>query len=344
MDNISAFKKFQNSDVVYQLLIWLLLIGPHGYFNSNLIAKSLLLLFYVIAVSDGLLIIIVYITIYKLIPKLYKKGKYLIFFLWLALLFAVYVAACIKMEIDITTLTKSESMSSSYFLYYFFGICRYTLIGFLFFSLKEKADQKKQLDRMKVEKLQSEINYLRAQINPHFLFNTLNNLYGLALEKSERTPEMIIRLSKMMDYMLYELEGTKVLLKRDIENLENYIDLERIRQGNNALIQYTCEGEIDNQVIEPLLMLPLIENAFKHGVNQIVEGAVLQILISVAPSSLSLLVKNNYLPQNDKNNQIHSSIGIDNLRKRLKLFYPQKNSLSIRNENAMYEVTLKLEL
>ena len=181
---------------------------------------------------------------------------------------------------------------------------------------------------MTMEKLRAEVNYLRAQINPHFLFNTLNNLYGLSLQQSPKTPELIIRLSRMMDYMLYEVEGTKVLLQRDLENLLNYIEMERIRQGNNALIYYDVEGEISNQLIEPLLFLPLVENAFKHGVNQIIEGAYLEVKVIIKEDHLSFTVKNNYKAGKDRD-QVHQSLGLVNLRKRLELFYPGKHLLEI---------------
>jgi len=194
---------------------------------------------------------------------------------------------------------------------------------------------------MSLEKLRAEVNYLRAQINPHFLFNTLNNLYGLSLQQSEKTPELIIRLSRMMDYMLYEVEGTKVLLQKDLENLLNYIEMERIRQGNNAVIYYDVEGEISNQLIEPLLFLPLVENAFKHGVNQLIEGAYLEVRLILKEDHLTFTVKNNYKAAKDRK-QIHQSLGLTNLRKRLELFYPERHLLDIYDDSLNYHVKLEI--
>jgi two-component system, LytTR family, sensor kinase len=323
------------------VIIWVLLIGPHSFFSAYLIDDHPELLLYCVAVADGLLILIIYFIIYVLIRGYYQQRKYTQFLLWLISLFAVYTLACVKMEMDISVVLKRESNNFRYAVYYFINISRYTVIGFLLFWLSQAIRQSKKLDQITMEKLQAEVNYLRAQINPHFLFNTLNNLYGLSLEKSGKTPELIIRLSKMMDYMLYEVEGTKVLLKRDLENLENYIEMERVRQGNSAVIHYTVKGDISNQLIEPLLMLPLVENAFKHGVNQMIGGAYLEVTLSVSPDVLIFTVKNNYKPRNN-DQQIHKSLGLINLKKRLDLFYANRYALDIYDDAVNYHVKLTL--
>jgi LytS/YehU family sensor histidine kinase len=255
--------------------------------------------------------------------------------------FAIYSLACVKMEADISEVLGRETKPVNYAIYYLINISRYTVIAFLLFRLNESVKQKQKLEEVTVQKLQAEVNYLRAQINPHFLFNTLNNLYGLSLEQSEKTPELIIRLSKMMDYMLYEVEGTKVLLQRDIENLENYIEMEKIRQGNNAKIRFVVQGEIKNRLIEPLLMLPLVENAFKHGVNRMIGGAYLDIELTLSKEEIKFTVKNNYKAGKSQE-QAHQSLGIINLRKRLELFYPGRHSLDIYDDTMNYHVTLTI--
>lgn len=329
------------SELPYHILLWALLIGPHSFFSSYLLDDHFGLLLYCIAISDGLLILIVYFVMYYLIGKYFDRRKYLLFALWLLGLSAVYILLCVKMEEDISIVLAREQKNVVYSIYYFINISRYTLIGFLLYRLNQGIRQQKKLEQMAVEKLRAEVNYLRAQINPHFLFNTLNNLYGLSLQGSQKTPELIIRLSKMMDYMLYEVEGTKVLLQRDLENLLNYIEMERIRQGNNAVIHYSVEGEITNQVIEPLLFLPLVENAFKHGVNQIIDGAYLEVKLIINDHLLTFSVKNNYKTPKVKE-QFHQSLGLTNLKKRLELFYSGRHSLDIYDDSMNYHVTLKI--
>jgi two-component system, LytTR family, sensor kinase len=338
---MKALRQSFGNEVVYHILLWALLIGPHSFFSSYLIDKHTDLLIYCIVVSDGLLIAIIYFIIYYLIDRYYLPHRYLLFSAWLTGLFIVYIAACLKMEADISAATGRDDRTLNYSIYYFINISRYTVIGFLLYKLNQNILQRKKIQQVTVEKLKAEVNYLRAQINPHFLFNTLNNLYGLALQRSEKTPDLIIRLSKMMDYMLYEVEGTKVMLQRDVENLENYIEMEKIRQGNHAAIHFEIHGEIINQLIEPLLMLPLVENAFKHGVNQLIEGAYLDIRLVVTNDGLTFSVKNNYKSAK-QNRQVHQSLGLANLRRRLNLFYPENHSLEIYDDTINYHVELKI--
>jgi LytS/YehU family sensor histidine kinase len=243
-------------------------------------------------------------------------------------------------KLGFKAMTAREALQEM--LFYVFNVCSYILTSFLLFSLQEKQQQKERLDQVELEKLGTEIKYLRAQINPHFLFNTLNNLYGLSLERSEKTPEIILKLSQIMDYMLYESNDLKVYLKKDINNIENYIDIERIRQGNNAGILFEVKGEISNQVIVPLILLPLVENAFKHGVNTIIKGAYMHVSIEVNGADLSIDVKNNFKKSGDEESR--EGIGLSNLQQRLDLFYPDAHTMEVEATNDDYHVNLKLRL
>lgn len=333
------------SHAIYHVLIWSLLLIPHGFFSLDYIER-IGWWFYILnmLVMDGLLLVLLYWNVLHLIPTYYKTGRYGFYFSILGISAFAYIAVVVVMEdYKIDKMHYDEPLLGTTF-WHFFNVCRYCVIAFLLYNLQEKYDQKKQMDRMEVEKLNTEINYLRAQINPHFLFNTLNNLYALALEKSDKTPEVIIKLSKIMDFMLYELDGSKVPLYRDVENLENYIDLEKIRQGNQAAIVFRKKGEIADQKIEPLLMLPLVENAFKHGVNQLTEGAYLEIELEAKPGAVTLQVKNNYKWTSGRGQQRHNSIGLANLRRRLDLFYPGKYVLDVYDDRINYHVNLAVTL
>jgi LytS/YehU family sensor histidine kinase len=209
------------------------------------------------------------------------------------------------------------------------------------YNLQEKTEQQQKMDEIQVEKLKTEVNYLRAQINPHFLFNTLNNIYALSLEKSDKTPEIIMRLSKMMDYMLYESDELLVPLKNEVENLDNYVTIERLRQGNNGKINYTVKGEITDQRIVPLIFLPLIENGFKHGINQIIRAAFLDINLTISRDHIELSVINNFRPE-AVTSRDRNGIGLQNLTKRLELFYPGKYKLELKQEMGIYDVHLNI--
>jgi two-component system LytT family sensor kinase len=340
---MNRYRDYLRSDAAYHILIWALLIFPHGFFTYPMLERLGATKYIAnLLVTDGLMLFIVYLNVFYLIREYYKTKQYVTYFVILLLLIGIYITAAVTLEGFIFPRTRPGQVIVNAVIINFFNIARYCVIAFLLYNLQEKSDQGKQLDQIKIEKVNTEINYLRAQINPHFLFNTLNNLYGLALEKSERTPEVILKLSKIMDYMLFELDGSKVPLAKDVENLENYIELERIRQGNNARIVFTQSGTIDNQMIEPLLLLPLVENAFKHGVNKMIDGAYLEIKLAVTANTIRFEVMNNYR-QSTSDKQLHTSIGLTNLRRRLELFYANRFSLTIQDDSVNYHVLLTLD-
>jgi len=341
---MNRYREYARSEAAYHILIWALLIVPHGFFTYPLLERLGATKYIAnLLVTDGLLLVIVYLNVFYLIRKYYKARKFLTYYLILVVLIGLYIYAAIALEGLIMPRSRSNENLLYGILVHFSNIARYCVIAFLLYDIQEKFDQGKQLDQIRIEKVNTEINYLRAQINPHFLFNTLNNLYGLALEKSEKTPEVILKLSKIMDYMLFDLDGTKVPLEKDVENLENYLSLERIRQGNNAKIVFHQAGAFDQQLIEPLLMLPLVENAFKHGINQLIDGAYLEIKLEVAGNRLRFDVINNYR-HSTVEKQMHPSLGLVNLRRRLELFYPDRHTLTVQDDSVTYHVTLTLDL
>lgn len=340
---MNRYREYLRSDAAYHILIWALLIIPHAFFTIPFLERFGATKYFAnLLVTDGLLLVIVYLNVFYLIRKYYKAGKFVMYFTILVMLIAIYIYAAIALEGFIFPRGRSAENMGYAILVNFSNIARYCVIAFLLYDIQEKLEQGKQLAQIKIEKVNTEINYLRAQINPHFLFNTLNNLYGLALEKSDRTPEVILKLSKIMDYMLFELDGSKVPLAKDIENLESYIELETIRQGNNAKIVFNKLGTIDNQMIEPLLLLPLVENAFKHGVNKMIDGAYLEIKLEVAGKGIKFEVKNNYR-QSPSEKQMHSSIGLTNLKRRLELFYANHYTLTVYDDSMNYHVMLTLD-
>jgi LytS/YehU family sensor histidine kinase len=202
-------------------------------------------------------------------------------------------------------------------------------------------EQKKLLQEARVEKLQAEVNYLRSQVNPHFLFNALNNLYALTIKKSDNAPNIVLKLSELMEYMLYESDEAFVPLEKEIRYLGNYLELEKIRQGNEADIRLTVEGSADHCRIPPFLILPLVENAFKHGISQAVQNAYLHIDIRI-DKTLEVAIENNKLNFQPKDRA--GGIGLFNLRKRLELLYPGRHELRINDQPDKYQVLLKLEL
>ncbi|ATP57469.1 histidine kinase [Pedobacter ginsengisoli] len=193
--------------------------------------------------------------------------------------------------------------------------------------------------------LNSELNFLRAQIHPHFLFNTLNNLYSLTLNNSPASPGVVLDLSQILRYMLYECNTDYVPLKKDIEIIRHYIGLEQLRYGDRLDLNLNIKGDIHGQQIAPLLMIPLIENAFKHGASEMIEEAWINIVIEVEPSSIKLKVSNSKPLEQHQGNRSHfGKIGLENVKKRLALIYPESHIFSVHDQEDMFAVILHIEL
>ncbi len=152
--------------------------------------------------------------------------------------------------------------------------------------------QQRIIQRITVEKLHAEVDFLRAQINPHFLFNILNNLYALTLKKSELAPDIVLKLADMMEYMLYDSTAEKVLLEKEIAYLHHYFELEQLRFNGHAAMRLNINADFDGQEIAPLLLLPLVENAFKHGLSTPSENGWLNLDIGLHQSNLTVVVEN----------------------------------------------------
>ena len=199
-------------------------------------------------------------------------------------------------------------------------------------------EQWRWIQNLKSEKSQAELSLLRLQINPHFFFNTLNNLYALTIKQSEKAPEVILKLSDMMRYTIYEGEKEWVTLHDEIEYLENYIELHKIRYKKSVDIQF--EKDIDtNLQIAPLLFIILLENAFKHGIETLTENAYIHMHLKEDEAYIYFEIENNFDPKEMSNS---TGIGLKNLQKRLSLLYPKKHTLVIDKTINTYKTTLKI--
>ncbi|SDF46269.1 Histidine kinase [Mucilaginibacter pineti] len=212
------------------------------------------------------------------------------------------------------------------------------LIGLAF--LIRSLTQEREMKELKEQQLVSELNYLKAQLHPHFFFNTINNIYALALKQSTQTAPMVARLGEMMRYILYEADQSTVLLSREITFLSDYIEVEKIRYQEQMSIQYDVQGIRPDSYMKPLLLLPFIENAFKHGLEEETKNGFVHIVICQTDQNLTLQVSNS-IPQALKKVAI-SGIGIHNVRKRLDILYPDRYQLDINETPALYEVNLIL--
>ena len=201
-------------------------------------------------------------------------------------------------------------------------------------------EQWKWLQQLKAGKAQAELALLRTQINPHFFFNTLNNLYGLTVEKSDDAPEVVLKLSEMMRYTIYMGKEDVVPLKEEINYLKNYIALHQIRYQKTVDIVFNSSLETNHNVAPLLYIIPL-ENAFKHGVEGLTEGAYIHMSLKTDAATIYFEIENNFEVAKIAK---PIGIGLENLKQRLQLVYPDKHHLKIETKNYRYKLTLKIEM
>lgn len=212
------------------------------------------------------------------------------------------------------------------------------LLPIPFFLLLWIFEHWKRLRDLEVEKNLAELAMLKNQINPHFLFNTLNNLYGLSVEKSDQAPEVVLKLSDMMRYTIYEGRKEEVTLAKEVEYLENFLGLQKLRHRNLPTISFEV-SILENRMISPLLLLVPIENAFKHGVEKLTEGAFVNILLESNDEKLRFQVENNFDPDSTSH---QPGIGLENLKRRLELAYPEAHILQISKNKQVHQVILEI--
>ncbi len=208
-------------------------------------------------------------------------------------------------------------------------------------SDKVKTDQ--MLKEKENENLKTELSFLRSQVSPHFLFNVLNNMVAMARLKSDKLEPSLIKLSGLMRYMLYESDEEKVPLSREIEYVQSYIDLQKLRFGQEMCVHVQMNSGELPYLIEPMLLIPFIENAFKHGAGMI-DRPEIDIRLSITAGLLDFQVKNKYLSESTEIKDKTSGIGLSNVFRRLDLLYPKKHILSIDKSNGWFSVSLQIKL
>ncbi|ANQ51458.2 sensor histidine kinase [Flammeovirga sp. MY04] len=201
-------------------------------------------------------------------------------------------------------------------------------------------EQWRWIKSLKNEKAKAELQLLKSQINPHFFFNTLNNLYGLTVEKSDKAPEVVLKLGDMMRYTIYEGKEERVPIQDEIQYLENYIELHKIRYQKNVQVHF-INSVISDFQIAPLLYIILVENAFKHGVETLIENAYIFIEIEETGNTVSFSIENNF-DRAMQDNRV--GIGLDNLKKRLELIYPNKYTFDEIKSVNTYKTLLTIDL
>lgn len=341
----SRVMRFLTRRVTYHSLFWLMVLAflmrfeDHGMGFWFTLSNEL--------VNVAFYLVIVYFNLLYLLPNYLAKGHYLQYILLLmaaSLIVTPLRIMVLYLKFSAYPQLQQELLShlNLYFLLSFFIASGSSVLKII----TDWFRQQRERQELQTQTMQSELNFLKSQINPHFLFNTLNNLYALTLRKSDKAPDIVIKLSEMMRYMLYECNEKQVPLSKEINYLKNYLDLEQLRQHPGIDIKFEVEGEVGDQQIAPLLLIPFLENSFKHGINhQITEGFV-HTKVKVVNQRVEFFIENTkgqpvLHPESGRRS---GGIGLVNVRRRLDLLYPGQYDLSVNDSPKTYAVSLTIDL
>ncbi len=289
-----------------------------------------------------LLLALFYTSYYFLIPKLYFNNKKVLFIISLLCSYAILIGITELISDDEFKMHRAPDGFGPPPQHPMF-LDSQTLIPFLLVvALAFLIKINSRLTEIHDEKLNAEVSYLKAQINPHFLFNTLNSLYALTLQKSDEAPNAVLKLSGIMRYVVTESSQDFVALGKEIDYIKDYIELQKLRLDNSVSLSFEIHGTTTGRAIAPLILIPFIENAFKYGINPD-ENSFIEIDITVENQSLHMNVKNSIVAA-EIDEEFKTEEGLKNTQKRLDLIYSGKYELEIDEEQNVYNVNLKIDL
>lgn len=340
----------RNYRVLRHILFWVVILGVMTVMDVNA-SKNISLSVEIAFVYGPVLLIYSYVIIYWLVPRYLLKGRYLSFFL----LYGVWCPIGLIM-IFVTTYylflpmngypgfqgTLLEAYKLTFAVERFVRINMFAMFCVFIKFFKFWYLELQQKEQAEKEKINAELQLLRSQLHPHFLFNTLNNLYTLVHEKSDLASPMLMRLSGLLSYVLYECRADQVLLEKEIDVLKDYVALEQERYGDRLEISMNFSGEIQGRMISPMLFQPFVENAFKHGTAEQLGKVWMSIDLSVRNGQLVFKIINSCNHFAEKTTR--EGIGINNVKKRLEFLYPGKFQLQYGPEGEVYIITLVMEL
>ena len=345
----------QNS-VLSHILFWcsfLLIFTLLGSLNSGSFSSHLI---NYLALLPSQLAAAYFLNYYQ-IPTLFLKKRYVHFvisflvsgyvFVVFARICTVHIAEPLTREGMFEKETFLEILADPFYLFYVYFPAVYVIVFLMMAikSIKRGFEEKHQLEVLQKEKATTELQFLKAQIHPHFLFNTLNSIYALTLTKSDAAPEVVLKLSEMLDYILYQCNEPTIALHKEITLIQGYIDLEKIRYGDQLDLEFIHELSDKQRPIAPLILLGFIENAFKHGASKNPINPKIHIQLQEKESQVYLRVYNTKISvKSDVTSEQSKGIGITNVSRQLELHYPNAHTLKIEDTETSYEVQLTIDL
>ncbi len=292
-----------------------------------------------------------YTVIYYLIPNFLLQKKYLLFGLYsvytlvlsaFALVLSIFYGLVFILNMDYSGMAPvSRSLLFMMVVVYLVVllVSAFKLLKQNYSSAAENKELENKILETQLKLKEQELHYLKMQVHPHFLFNTLNTLYGHALQKSDETPDMILKLSNLLDYLLYQVDKPRVSLSSEIEHIKDYIALEKMRFRNSLIVELDLPSNTSDISIAPMLLIPFVENSFKHG--ELINGKLyIYIILKVDNEKLWFTINNSVKSSQISDRQ--NGIGLKNLKKRLELLYRNKHSFSIERKENSFEARLSL--
>jgi sensor histidine kinase YesM len=324
--------------------IWGYCFDHTNYYQSAYTAKATELPFVITAV---------YLNMYFLLPGLVVRRKYFLYLLAMSMLLLPAAFLIRLVQVNYLNVRYPVSWDGNNVLeFYFIGrisilsLAPALILTTIIKLLQYWVAEQKTAGALFKEKTTAELNYLKAQVHPHFLFNTLNNLYSLTLNKSDHAPEVVLKLASLMTYTLYDAQANKIALEKELAHIRNYIDLEKIRYGKRLDVSLNVLGDTKHIYMPPLILIPFVENAFKHGASNETGKAWITIDLKVMENRLAVKIENSKNGISVVNNiaEQGNGIGLQNVKRRLALLYPDQYQLSIDDDKEYYAVDLKLSL
>ena len=321
-------------------LFWSVLFTPGAGRSDAFINSCIILCFHAL---------VCYFNNYYLITELLFKRKYIIYITAaiLSILSIIFPLALLFHKFfSLDEESKKSIWSFTFFLFNFSSVLFSVAITSVIKLIKSWFVRDQAHKDLKKTTLESELRFLKSQINPHFLFNVLNSLYALTLKKSDLAPDIVLKLSNILRYVLYEGASQKrVPFYKEIEYLESYLELEKIRLGDRVKVDLDIKGDFSNKYIEPMLFINFVENSFKHGASSNTDNSWISIGLALKENEVTLSVKNSLGKSKIKKDKTYvGGIGLTNTKKRLDLLYPNSHDLEIGEKEGKFEVQLKIKL
>lgn len=284
-----------------------------------------------------------FIINYVFLPRFFYKKKYLFFFLSLTI---IIIAIIMIEELVLEAVYYPDTRGKHFpgIVYSLLDVMPVIMILAGFKFAWDASKKQLEVDELRSSIKESELQFLKSQINPHFLFNNLNNLYSYAMVQSPKTPSIILELSSVLRYMLYDCKEKFVALAKEIEHLKNFTKLNELQIEERGKITFQAENFNTGYRIAPLILMVFIENAFKHSTASQTKGITIDILIKVSDMGMLVFECKNSFQHVTNTNSLSNGIGLQNVKKRLQILYPQAHELHILEKDGMYSVVLKMQL